>query len=186
MEANFAEELVIPSGVPGVPPFEVPRGWSSIDVTVKGFTFRFFNTHFEAFDWAVRNVQAEELAEVIEASPYPPVVVGDINSRPPYCTEYNTVAFQTLLDTGLLEVWPVVYPKGKRWCGGFTSGQAADLLNAESELDHRIDTIMFDADALTAIRTEVIGDEQRDRSTPTGFWPSDHAGSVATLRTVRP
>jgi endonuclease/exonuclease/phosphatase family metal-dependent hydrolase len=185
-EHIFDEQLVIPSGVDGVPDFEVPRGWSSVDVTVKGFTFRFFNTHFEAFDWDVRNLQAVELAEVIEASPYPAVVVGDINSRPPYCTDYNTVAFQTLLNTGLLEVWPVVYPKGKRWCLGHTSGQAADLLNAESRLDHRIDTIMFDPDALTAIRTEVIGDERRDRSTPSGFWPSDHAGSVATLKTVRP
>jgi endonuclease/exonuclease/phosphatase family metal-dependent hydrolase len=182
-EENFDAEVVIDSGVEGVPDFRVPRGWSSVDVTVKGFTFRFFNTHFEAFDWDVRALQAEELAAEISASPYPPVVVGDINSRPPGCS-FNTVAFQTLLDAGLVEVWPVVHRRDP--CGGFTSGQAADLLNAESRLDHRIDVIMFDPDHLTAIRTEVIGDEQRDRSSPTGFWPSDHAGSVATLKTVRP
>jgi endonuclease/exonuclease/phosphatase family metal-dependent hydrolase len=182
-EANFAAEVVIPSGVEGVPDFRVPRGWSSVDVTVKGFTFRFFNTHLEAFDWDVRALQAEELAAEVAASPYPPVVVGDINSRPPGCS-FNTVAFQTLLDAGLVEVWPVVYPRDP--CGGYTSGQAADLLNAESRLDHRIDVIMFDPDHLTAIQTEVIGDEQRDRSSPSGFWPSDHAGSVAKLKTVRP
>jgi endonuclease/exonuclease/phosphatase family metal-dependent hydrolase len=182
-EENFDAEVVIDSGVEGVPDFRVPRGWSSVDVTVKGFTFRFFNTHFEAFDWDVRALQAEELAAEISASPYPPVVVGDINSRPPGCS-FNTVAFQTLLDAGLVEVWPVVHRRDP--CGGFTSGQAADLLNATSRLDHRIDVIMFDPDHLTAIRTEVIGDDQRDRSSPTGFWPSDHAGSVATLKTVRP
>jgi endonuclease/exonuclease/phosphatase family metal-dependent hydrolase len=188
-EHNFDAELVIPSGVAGVPPFEVPRGWSSVDVTVKGFTFRFFNTHLEAFNdprevfGYYRNLQAAELAEVIEESPYPAVVVGDINSRPP-CDGFNTEAYEILIGVGLVEVWPQVHRKDP--CGGNTSGQAADLLNAESELDHRIDTIMFDPDALTAIRTEVIGDEQRDRSTPSGFWPSDHAGSVATLKTVRP
>jgi endonuclease/exonuclease/phosphatase family metal-dependent hydrolase len=187
-EHVFDAELVIPSSA-GVPPFRVPRGWSSVDVTVKGFTFRFFNTHLEAFNdpdeefGYYRNLQAVELAEVIEESPYPAVVVGDINSRPP-CDGFNTEAYEILIGVGLVEVWPQVHRKDP--CGGNTSGQAADLLNAESELNHRIDTIMFDPDALTAIRTEVIGDEQRDRSKPSGFWPSDHAGSVATLKTVRP
>ena len=183
-EENFAAALTIPSGVPGIPPFQVPRGWSSVDVTVKGFTFRFFNTHLEAFGGdVVRNVQAAELAAEIEESPYPAVVVGDINSRPPGCST-NTVAFQTLLDTGLEEVWPLVHEKDP--CGGWTSGQDADLLNEISTLDHRIDTIFLDPDALTALQAEVIGDEQRDRSEPSGFWPSDHAGSIAKLRTVRP
>lgn len=183
-EENFAAELVIPSGVPGVPVFAVPRGWSSVDVTVKGFTFRFFNTHLEAFGGdVIRNAQAGQLAAEIEESPHPAVVVGDINSRPPGCST-NTVAFQTLLGTGLVEVWPLVHPKDA--CGGWTSGQDADLLNDVSALDHRIDTIFLDPDALTALQAEVIGDEQGDRSEPSGFWPSDHAGSVAKLRTVRP
>ena len=190
-EENFDATLVIPSGVPGVPPFAVPRGWSSVDVTMKGFTYTFFNTHLEAFNDPTRpfgyyrNLQAEELAAEIEASPYPPVVVGDINSRPP-CDGFNTTAYETLIDAGLVEVWPEVYPTAPCAPASFTSGQADDLLNAESLLSHRIDTIMFDPDAFDAIRTSVIGEEQRDRSTPTGFWPSDHAGSVATLRSARP
>jgi endonuclease/exonuclease/phosphatase family metal-dependent hydrolase len=188
-EENFDAMLRIPSGVTGVPAFEVPRGWSSVDITAKGFRFTFFNTHLEAFNDPTeefgyyRNLQATELAAEIAAASHPPVVVGDINSRPP-CDGFNTVAYEILIDVGLVEVWPQVHRKDP--CGGDTSGQAADLLNAQSELDHRIDTIMFDPEGLTAIRTDVIGDEQRDRSTPTGFWPSDHAGSVATLKTVRP
>jgi len=182
-EANFAAHLTIPSGVPGVPAFEVPRGWSSVDVTVKGFSFRFFNTHFEAFGGdTVRNLQARELAARVSASPLPTVVVGDINSRPPGCST-NTVAFQALLDTGLLEVWPVAHRNDR--CGGWTSGQAGNLRNAVSTLDHRIDTIFFDPKALTALTADVIGDRKQDR-TASGLWPSDHAGSVAALRTVRP
>jgi endonuclease/exonuclease/phosphatase family metal-dependent hydrolase len=184
-EETFEATLTIPSGVLGVPPFEVPRGWSSVDVTMKGFTYTFFNTHFEAFDGVVRNEQAVELADEVKAAPYPPVVVGDINSRPP-CDGFNTEAYETLIDVGLVEAWPEVYPKAQCAPASFTSGQADDLLNAESRLTHRIDVVMFDPDAFDAIRTSVIGEEQRDRTTPSGLWPSDHAGSVATLRTERP
>ena len=79
---------------------------------------------------------------------------------------------------------PLVHAKDR--CGGWTSGQDADLLNEVSTQDHRIDTIFLDPEALTALQAEVIGDEQRDRNEPSGFWPSDHAGSIARLRTVRP
>lgn len=188
-EQNFDAELTIPSWVPGVPAFAVPRGWSSVDVTAKGVTFTFVNTHLEAFNdptqpfGHVRNLQAAELAAEVAASAHPPILVGDINSRPP-CDGFNTTAYQTLIGAGLAEVWPVVHPRDP--CGGPTSGQAADLLNAQSGLDHRIDVVMYDPTGFTPVRTEVIGDEQRDRSTPTGFWPSDHAGVVASLKTVRP
>lgn len=183
IEKNFTAKLTIPSGVAGVPDFVVPRGWSSVDVRAKHSTFRFFNTHLEAFGGdAVRGPQATELAAEIRKSPYPAIVVGDINSAPPNCST-NGGAFQILLNTGLKEVWPAVHRSHP--CGGVTSGQAADLLNAESELDQRIDVVMFDPHAFKAKRAEVIGDEQRDRSEPTGLWPSDHAGSVAKLTSKR-
>ncbi len=119
-EENFDAVLTIPSPVPGVAPFRVPRGWSSVDVTVKGFTFRLFNTHLEAFGGeTVRNRQAAQLAGAVQRSPHPTVVVGDINSRPPGCST-STAAFQTLLDAGLQEVWPAVHRRDP--CGGFTSG----------------------------------------------------------------
>jgi endonuclease/exonuclease/phosphatase family metal-dependent hydrolase len=186
-EENFDATLVIPTGVPEAPLFPVPRGWSSVDVTVKGSTFTFFNTHFEAFGGdAIRNLQAQELAVEVEDSAHPPIVVGDINSRPP-CDPSNNVAYNTLIDAGLVEVWPEVYPAPPDApCdpASYTSGQAADLLNAESELDHRIDTIMFDPRAFTALQADVIGEEQEDRTTPAGLWPSDHAGSTGKLRSL--
>ncbi len=183
-EENFDAVLTIPSPVPGVAPFRVPRGWSSVDVTVKGFTFRLFNTHLEAFGGeTVRNRQAAQLAGAVQRSPHPTVVVGDINSRPPGCST-STAAFQTLLDAGLQEVWPAVHRRDP--CGGFTSGQSPELRNERSRLDHRIDVVLFDPSALSALQTEVIGEEQRDRTQPSGMWPSDHAGAVATLKTRRP
>lgn len=188
-EENFDATLVLPTGVPEAPFFPVPRGWSSVDVTVKGSTFTFFNTHLEAFNDPTeefgfyRNLQAQELAVEVAASTHPPIVVGDINSRPP-CDGFNTEAYEILIDVGLVEVWPEVYPDAPCDPASFTSGQDADLLNAESTLTHRIDTIMFDPTAFTALQADVIGEEQQDRTTPTGLWPSDHAGSTAKLRSL--
>jgi hypothetical protein len=62
-----------------------------------------------------------------------------------------------------------------------TSGQDDTLLNAESQLTHRIDVIFFDPRYFKAVHTTVLGEEQRDRTRPSGFWPSDHAGVSATL-----
>lgn len=166
----------------------VLRGFSSVDVNKGGLVFRFYNTHLEAFDGPdgpVKTAQARELAADINASPLPVVVVGDVNSRPTGCENINTQSYATLENSGggLEEVWPVAQPRDP--CGGFTSGQDEDLRNAESTLDHRIDVIFYDPQRFRARKTDVIGDEQRDRTPESSLWPSDHAGSVATLRTVR-
>ena len=172
----------------------VERGWSTVDITQRGRTFRFANTHLEAFgntplqdEW--RNLQAAELVADLETSPYPVVLVGDINSRPTLCQDFrqppqfgdqNVVAYGLLEDAGLREVWPLVHRKDPCGPAGWTSGQDDSLL-APSELDHRIDVI-FISDEFTALRAETIGEEERDRTEPSGFWPSDHAGSVAKIR----
>lgn len=179
-EFTFAQELVIPTPL-GID-FSVPRGWSTVDVTVRGQTFRFANTHLEAFSEQVRNIQAMELAADLAASPYPVVMVGDINSRPPY--DINHVAYDILTGIGLDDAWPVAHPKDVE--GGFTSGQSDTLLNQESLLTHRIDVVFYSSGGFKAYQAEVIGEEQRDRSVPSGFWPSDHAGVVAKLKLAKP
>jgi hypothetical protein len=42
--------------------------------------------------------------------------------------------------------------------------------------------VLYEPRRIHAVAAEVIGDEESDRSSPTGFWPADHAGVVATLR----
>ena len=174
-EGQFVARIPLPNlGI------AVTRGWASTDVTVKGRTFRFFTTHLEAYSEPVRNLQAVQLAAMAAASPHPVVVSGDINSRPT-CTGVNTTAYDTLVAIGLVEVWPAVHRRDP--CGGFTSGQQA-LTWPVSTLDHRIDDIFFHPTAMDAIQADVIGDRERDR-TPSGLWPSDHAGTIATLRFKR-
>ena len=172
---RFAAELTIPTAIPGLT-FSVPRGWSSVDLRKNGRTVRFVNTHLEAFSPLVRAAQARELVAVVEASRPPVVLVGDLNSPP----DDATGAYGLVRAAGLVDAWVVAESPA----GGATSGQAPDLRNPVSELDSRIDFVLYEPRGLRAVRAEVIGDEQRDR-TRSGLWPSDHAGVVATLRLTR-
>jgi endonuclease/exonuclease/phosphatase family metal-dependent hydrolase len=175
-------------------PIVVERGWSTVDLTQRGRTFRFVNTHLEAFgstplrdEW--RNRQAAELVADLATSPYPVVVVGDINARPTLCQDFrqppqfqdqNVVAYGVLEAAGLQEVWPLVFEKNPCGPAGWTSGQDDSLL-APTTLDHRID-VVFVSEEFTALQAETIGEEPDDRTDPSGFWPSDHAGSLAKIR----
>ncbi len=171
---NFAATLVIPSAIPGLT-FTVPRGWSTVDVKLRGGTVRFANTHLEAFSADVRNAQARELAAALASSPHPVVLVGDLNSRP----DDSAGAYGTFQAAGYADAWVVVHgPEG-----GFTSGQSELLDNFPSLLDHRIDDVLYQPKGIEAVAAEVIGEEPDDR-TPAGLWPSDHAGTVARLRLV--
>jgi hypothetical protein len=68
---------------------------------------------------------------------------------------------------------------------GNTWGHDEDLLNTTVDLTQRLDLVLFrdggSEDGLCALDADVVGEELDDR-TPSGLWPSDHAGVVATLR----
>ncbi len=123
---NHTYQVLLPVNVAGKLIF-VPRGWSAVDVTVRGRTLRFANTHLEAYGVPdtlkdqFRNPQSQELAAALKASPYPVVLVGDINARPTMCNglrttppndflDQNVVAYGNLTSVGLREVWPLVRP----------------------------------------------------------------------------
>jgi len=172
----------------------VGRGWASIDITRRGRTFRFLDTHLEAYGLPplkdqIRNPQAVELAGVVTASSNPAIVVGDFNARPTMCATWrrppdpddaNTIAYATLQGAGLAEVWPLVHPGNPCSPASWTSGQTS-LRGPVSTLSHRIDDVFLTA-GWTALRTDVVGDIASDLSRPDGLWPSDHASTVARVR----
>ena len=173
---NFAATLVIPSAIPGLS-FRVPRGWSAVEVKLRGKSVRFANTHLEAFSTTVRNQQARELAAALAGSADPVVLIGDLNSQP----DDAAGAYGTFAGAGYVDAWVVVHgPEG-----GFTAGQAELLDNVPSKLDHRIDYVLYQPRGVEAVAAEVLGEELDDR-TPTGLWASDHAGVVATLHLAHP
>ena len=180
--ALFAARIPLPNPLLGGA--TIVRGWASVDVKVRGMSFRFVDTHLEAFSADVRTLQAQELAAILAASPLPVVLVGDLNSRPTDATGAYGILTGSL---GLADAWVAVHGPD----GGFTSGQTDDLNLPESRLDHRIDYVLYQPAGIEAVAAEVVGEEQADRTPPLpgapyGLWPSDHAGVVAVLHLGRP
>jgi len=117
-----------------------------------------------------------ELLQAAGATNLPLVFIGDFNSDP---ITGSTAAYGTLTAAGFTDAWGVagVGP-------GFTCCQESFLLNPGSTLSRRIDLVLVRGD-FAVLGIDVVGDESSDR-TPSGLWPSDHAGVVATLRLPDP
>lgn len=179
----FDATLTIPTRIPGLS-FEVPRGRSTVDVKVRGSWVRVANTHLEAFGGrTVRELQGRELIADLSSSPYPLVVLGDLNTCPQDsdpCTLDST--YEDFMAAGYVDSWAEVHGI----TGGWTSGQSASLDDPD-EITHRIDYVLHRGAGVRATGVEVIGEEEDDRTGGTpSLWPSDHAGVVAELRLPRP
>jgi endonuclease/exonuclease/phosphatase family metal-dependent hydrolase len=179
---------VKPAGVD----IDITRGWTSLDATVSGHQFHFVNTHLEAFDNSasnetnkgttvgngeIRAAQAKQLAAPGGPAPstLPVILVGDLNSD--VKTEVkpgDALAYRALLDAKFVER-STSKPLG--CCLN------ADVLGASgggkrSDFDHKVDHVMTNAPRrVTLVRGTVTG-LKRFR----GWWGSDHAGLVSTLR----
>jgi endonuclease/exonuclease/phosphatase family metal-dependent hydrolase len=160
-------------------PLTIPDGWASVDVQGRGWKFRFVTTHL-AFspdlDPTVALAQAQELRDTAGNTDLPVVFVGDFNSTASDAANPTFETYQSFIDAGFVDVWPETHPVDP----GFTCCQAPDVSNAKSALSDRIDLI-FVRGSIDIVNSRLVGDRQADR-TPSGFWPSDHAGVIARLR----
>jgi endonuclease/exonuclease/phosphatase family metal-dependent hydrolase len=168
-QRTYAANLVVSTPVG---PAALPRGWASVDVMVKRRTFRFVNTHLEAFASPIQVAQANELLAALAAAPAPVVLVGDLNSR---ADGLGTSTYANVVAAGFRDAWAAARP----FEPGFTCCHAADLRSASREPDQRIDYVLVRG-GIRVAGADVVGEEPDDR-TPSGLWPSDHAGVVATL-----
>lgn len=158
---------------------EVIRGWASVEVAGE-HPFRFITTHLEeGFVPAIQAAQAAELLSIIQASNTPVVFVGDINSA---ADGSLTPTYATFTSAGLIDTWSQAHPHD----AGYTCCQPADLHQSQP-LDQRIDTIFVanpgdDHERLRGpVFAQRLGADANSR-TPSGLWPSDHAGVSATFR----
>ena len=205
VSANFRARLPVDN--PALPGFAVVRGYTMVDATVAGREYRFLNTHLEVTaagseqEPAFRAVQAAQALELVGpggplfGDDHTQVVVGDFNSNPfegPYVpcvapgglcpTPYAVLSNFRYIDTWL--------ERGGRWELGNTCCQATLLDNEEPQLYERIDLTWvrpapdhYGGPFVRGVRAEVVGEEVADK-TPSGLWPSDHAG-VATRMILR-
>ena len=174
--ANFTSTLVLTTGTGQTIP--VKRGWTSVEATVNKRSFRFVNTHLEAFHPLIRLQQAQELIAPtgpIGSAPGDVVLVGDLNSGPELPVPANRLAYQALVAAGLVDTWLALHPGDP----GFTSGYDELLLDPPGTLEHRVDHVMVKG-SVGIIRSRIYGTDP-DNRTPSGMWPSDHAGVLATV-----
>lgn len=167
LSGNYATNLNVP--IQGQTVVSL-RGWTAIDARLGQTSFRFVNTHFEAFGASFREAQAQELVQgPLAVTGRPVILVGDLNSDP-RDTSPNGLAYKRVADAGFVNAFNP-FPA--------TSGQSETLDNPVSTLSSFIDHILS-RPGLQTVSTEVVGDEPQDRIQ--GLWPSDHAGVVATLQ----
>jgi endonuclease/exonuclease/phosphatase family metal-dependent hydrolase len=159
----------------------VARGWGSVDVRVRHATFRFVNSHLEAFGLpglggeAIRVAQVGELLAAQDAlaarlGKRPMVYVGDYNSHAP-----DAAAYSLLLAGVGRDAWVAHHRRDP----GNTCCFDATLTDPTEPLTSRIDLVLT-TPGVRAPRATVVGDELGER-TASGLWPSDHAGVVARL-----
>ena len=159
----------------------VARGWGSADVRVGKASFRFVNSHLEAF--GIPGVDAEQVrvAQVGEllaaqagiaasSGELPMVYVGDYNSDAPTAPAYSAL----LAGVGT-DAWSRSHPGDP----GFTCCLGATLRDPDNPLTSRIDLVLL-GEGVKAPRAAIVGDDPSDM-TASGLWPSDHAGVVARL-----
>lgn len=185
----------------GLATLKFERGFVGVDAVVNGELYRFVNTHLEVqFPAPVpesaffQAAQATELLTILALFPSAPgtevIVVGDINSspddgpfplgpgagQPPYVQFTQGVnLFGAPAFAPYSDAWDASKAKGP----GYTCCELADLSNAVSMHDERIDVVFSQSEPKKA-QVRVLNTKSSDK-TMSGLWPSDHASVYAKL-----
>jgi endonuclease/exonuclease/phosphatase family metal-dependent hydrolase len=164
-----------------VGPLSFDRGWASIDAKLKRLPFRFVDTHLETEESPL--VQQEQAAEFLAGPGKGGTIVatGDFNSASDGST---TTSYSQLTAPGKFrDAWDEEQlGPGSSCCQESNTPPLAPgaLNNPVSTLKTRIDLILSRGTARSnGHEAELIGDTPFQAEPP--FWPSDHAGVVATL-----
>jgi endonuclease/exonuclease/phosphatase family metal-dependent hydrolase len=172
----------------------VERGFVAVDVTLAGRVHRVVNTHLEVENLdpsnplspLIQSAQATELKAVIDplSTGLRLILVGDINSTPndprfPTATGYVRPFQQFANGVNLVGAPTAGGPYKDTWLlrpgnpPGLTCCQA-DVFAPVLYLTERKD-VVFSRALPAGVKANLVGNEPEDR-TPSGIWPSDHAG----------
>ena len=154
----------------------VKRGYISFDAKVrKSPSFRFVNTHLEAFgEPELRETQARELlAGPLKSGKLPAVLVGDLNSDDDTVAGPDRLAYDALKQGGMAE---------RGFSGQPTFGVPNGIILAangkKSDFTQFIDHVMTNKpNRVKKVKASVTGLKPER-----GYWNSDHAGVFSQLR----
>jgi endonuclease/exonuclease/phosphatase family metal-dependent hydrolase len=180
---HFQTNCTLPTRAAGG--ITILRGWTSVDLSIRGKAVRLINTHLDGDcveppvqDPTIQLAQAQEILQgpVKEARDQglPLILLGDLNSK---ADGTGTQTYANLLKpkVGFVDAW-TQGGSGE----GLTCCQDDNLLNPVSTLKDRRDYVLFSRGPFKVIDAQVVGVDPAKR-TPSGLWPSDHAGVVARL-----
>ncbi len=175
-QAHYQAELVFPILNQNIP---FPRGWIAVDAKFRGKYYRVITTHLENFSLLIQEAQAMELVNGPANSDVPVVLAGDFNSDADSSDPQLSGSYNILIDAGFIDAWRILHAGD----AGYTWPlHGEDPFTPLATPNQRIDLILaksgdrgIEADSLA-----LIGNTLSDL-TPSGLWPSDHAGVVATF-----
>ncbi|TCO28372.1 hypothetical protein EV652_106358 [Kribbella steppae] len=173
-------------------PASFVRGFNWVDVTQgSGRSFRFVNTHLEAFSSDLALAQAMELLTGPAGDRGRTTIIGcDCNSDPlnntvkptdPLRTPHNGPYNFITGPGGFTDLWLTWRPAEQGWTSGLN--ETVDE-PAPPSFDHRIDMIFArpaPGEQVRVVAGDVTGATSAAKDPVTGLWPSDHAGVVLTL-----
>ncbi|CAN5856626.1 hypothetical protein BH23GEM7_BH23GEM7_36200 [soil metagenome] len=172
----------VPINIAGMQIFYL-RSWTAVDARVRGYEFRFVNTHLEAFSPLINWLQATELLGLFGGAQMPVVMVGDFNSPADApAGDPRGDAYRAIVGAGFRDVWAAANPAQP----GHTCCHDDDLRNPTPEFNRRIDFIFLSGQYRVPRgfrgvgSVQLVGADPAHR-TPSGLWPSDHAGLLAQV-----
>ncbi len=171
---QFTTNLTFPTATLGM--LTIPRGWISVDVKMRGKTYRFVNVHLESFSPVINYLQAAELLQTAANTNLPLVFAGDFNLD----AESNDASYQLLLNAGLRDVWEATRPNEP----GFTWALFLTDPSAYTPPTQRLDLILVRGE-IDPLDADIVGEDPTADRTPSGLMRSDHAGVIASFE-LRP
>lgn len=171
---------LIPNPLDPDPPhgFQFTNSWQSIDVKLRGKSFRFITTHLDALapGGVISGPQAQELLAGPAQTSLPVIVSGDMNSG----LTSSPAAYEAFLEGGLTDTWTAagLGAPPLTCCHLAPNDLVSDPTAPYTEdLDH-----IFTRGDLSVMNERLVGNLAPSNPPPSFIWPSDHAGMVATLK----
>ncbi|NNF17057.1 MAG: hypothetical protein HKN70_09935 [Gammaproteobacteria bacterium] len=177
--ANYADNVIIDlSGAL----INFNRGYTRLDVVVGGIPYHIVNTHLEVgSQGTIQALQAEELISDLADEHLPIVMLGDFNSSP---LSPPNEAYDLIQNAGFVDLWTVRSIDDTD--PGYTCCHDETLLDPATTFSSRIDLVWARFGATTVlenVEATVVGQDPSMR-TPSGLWPSDHGGVIATFEII--
>lgn len=161
-------------------PIALLRGWASVDVFLRGQSFRFITTHLEdgTQGYPFNLFQQLEVSELLAgpaSTSLPVIIAADFNATANNPSNPSYPAYQVLV-TQFVDEWLAANPSD----AGLTCCQAPLLGNTASSLSNRID-LVFGSSTFVTRGAQLLGATLMNIGNNVS-WPSDHAGVFTKVK----